>query len=130
MFSAKVSNDFIKFVNPEFVHKDNRGALTQIVSKGKWGQVNYIESQAGAIRGNHYHEINRELFYIINGKFILILENEGKEMKYEILSGDMFIIEPFVNHSFEYLQKTMLITMYDKGVELHDGKMDMLTKNN
>lgn len=123
----KQNNQFIKFIKPEFTHKDDRGFLTQITSKGKWSQVNYIESDRGAIRGNHYHKLNRELFYVIKGQFYLTLERDGNKKTYDIVAKDMFVIEPFVRHSFEYVKKTMLITMYDKGVELENGKMDMLT---
>jgi dTDP-4-dehydrorhamnose 3,5-epimerase-like enzyme len=128
MYNIKENNDFIKFLIPEFDYKDDRGFLTQITSKGKWSQVNYIESDSGAIRGNHYHQLNRELFYVIKGRFYLTLEMNGSNKKvYDIVAKDMFVIEPFVRHSFEYVEKTMLITMYDKGVELENGKMDMLT---
>lgn len=127
MPSAKINNNFIKFVNPEFTHEDDRGILVQITSKGKWTQVNYIESDTGTIRGNHYHQLNRELFYVIEGRFSLILEmGDSNKLTYDIVEGDMFIIEPFVRHSFEYLKKTMLITMYDKGVQLEAGKMDII----
>ena len=126
MFSQKISSDFIKFINPDFTHKDDRGSLTQIVSGGKWSQVNYIDSSEGSIRGNHYHELNRELFYVISGRFFLILEKDGDRLIYDIKESDLFIIEPKVKHSFEYKQKTSLISMYDKGVELENGKMDII----
>lgn len=126
MLRTKIDSDFIKFLNPEFIHEDDRGLLAQITSKGKWSQVNYIKSDVGAIRGNHYHKINRELFYVIEGRFSLILEKGNDKLIYDIVEGDMFVIEPFVRHSFEYLTKTMLITMYDQGVQLEIGKMDIV----
>jgi quercetin dioxygenase-like cupin family protein len=122
----KDNNDLIKFILPEFIHKDDRGMLKQITSKGKWSQVNYIESDIGSIRGNHYHKINRELFYIIDGKFMLTLELNDHKMVYEIIANDLFIIEPMVKHSFDFKEKTRLISMYDKGVELENGQMDIL----
>jgi dTDP-4-dehydrorhamnose 3,5-epimerase-like enzyme len=127
MFSSKENNDFIKFIKPDFTFEDSRGSLNQIVSKGKWSQVNFIESAPSSIRGNHYHEINRELFYIIQGRFYLTLEMNGIKKMYDIVAKDLFIIEPYVLHSFEYIEKTMLIAMYDKGVELENGKKDILT---
>jgi dTDP-4-dehydrorhamnose 3,5-epimerase-like enzyme len=126
IIEIKNSSSLIKFVKPDFTHKDDRGFLTQITSKGKWNQINYIESKKNCVRGNHYHQFNRELFYVIEGRFYLTLEKDDIKKIYDIIANDMFIIEPFVTHSFEYIEKTMLITMYDKGVELQDGKMDML----
>jgi len=125
MFSSKIDNQFIKFIKPEFVHADDRGSLTQIVSKLKWAQVNYIDSKPSSIRGNHYHKFNRELFFVIEGKFILTLELDGKKLVYEMIKNDIFIIEPLVRHSFEYLDNTKLITMYNKGVELEGNKKDI-----
>jgi quercetin dioxygenase-like cupin family protein len=127
MFSAKINNNYIQFIDPEFIHEDGRGLLAQISSNRKWSQVNYIKSDIGAIRGNHYHQLNRELFYVIDGRFTITLEKDNDKLIYDIVAGDMFIVEPFVRHSFEYLEKTMLITMYDKGVQLENGKMDIIT---
>lgn len=126
MFSNKTDNNFIKFIKPDFVHKDSRGSLTQLVSGGKWSQVNYIESKPESIRGNHYHQLNRELFYVVKGRFSLILEAENTKLTYDMIADDLFIIEPLVRHSFEYLEETALITMYDKGVELENGKKDII----
>jgi quercetin dioxygenase-like cupin family protein len=127
MSNSKLSNNFIKFIKPDFIHSDNRGSLVQLCSKGKWNQVNFIKSEQGSKRGNHYHEINRELFYVIKGRFNLTLEIDNDKFTYDIIAEDMFIIEPLVRHSFEYIEETMLITMYDKGVELDFGKMDLIT---
>lgn len=126
-FSKKINNKFIEFLECDFSHRDNRGMLVQLVSKNKWSQVNYIESEVGSLRGNHYHKINQELFYVIEGSFNLKLESKNNTIFYNIQKGDMFIIKPLVKHSFEYLAHTKLITMYDKGVELEDNKMDIFT---
>lgn len=127
MFNPKTSNNFIKFVDPDFINRDDRGFLVQITSKRQWSQVNYIKSNVGSVRGNHSHEFNRELFYVIEGRFSLTLETGDGRLTYDIVAEDMFIIEPFIRHSFEYVEKTMLITMYDQGVQLENGKMDIIT---
>lgn len=123
----KTSNQYIKFVEPEFVYSDNRGFLTQLFSKKKWSQVNFIKSNAKSIRGNHYHQFNRELFYVIDGCFSLTLEINNQKIIYNMVKGDMFIIEAEVKHSFEYINETLLISMYDNGVELENGKLDLIT---
>ena len=106
----------IEFIQPEFVHEDDRGSLKQLVSKG-WSQVNVIHSSKGAIRGDHYHKENRELFYILNGSFALSLERGSDKQEHQIKAGDMFIIEAGVKHSFEFTEDTNLVAMYDIGVE-------------
>ena len=123
----KESNQYIKFVEPEFIYHDDRGFLAQLFSKKKWSQVNFIKSNANSIRGNHYHQVNRELFYVIDGSFFLTLEIENQKVVYNMAKGDMFIIEAEVKHSFEYITETLLISMYDNGVELENGKLDLIT---
>lgn len=117
----------IEFIRPDFNLTDGRGSLTQLVHHG-WNQVNYIESAAGAFRGDHYHLQNKEAFFVISGGFRLSLKhrNTGEKADYDIKAGDFFIIYPNVNHSFDFIQKTTLISMYDKGVELPDGSKDIL----
>ena len=117
----------IKFIEPDFKFSDDRGSLIQLVHNN-WKQVNYITSKAGSVRGNHYHMCNVEAFYIISGTFKLHLTHlETKETnEYDIKAGDFFIIYPKVIHSFDYITDTTLISMYDKGVELPDGTMDIL----
>ena len=41
----------------------------------------------------------------------------------------MFEIEPYTIHSFEFIEPTMLVSMYSMGVELADGKKDIYTLN-
>ena len=59
----------IQFLKPDFEHTDERGKLVQLVHDG-WKQVNVIESKAGQIRGNHYHKVNREAFYVNLSKIV------------------------------------------------------------
>lgn len=111
-------------LKPNFIHEDERGGLIQLVREG-YSQVNYIYSKKDCIRGNHYHKINTEAFYIIKGKIRLILEKEKLREEYEFNTGDMFQIFPEVRHTFEYIEDTELISLYSKGVELGNGQMDM-----
>lgn len=118
----------IEFIKPDFEFSDDRGSLKQLVHTG-WKQVNYITSVAGAFRGNHYHKENTEAFFVINGRFRLIAETLDKSQteEYEMKSGDFFIIKPNINHSFDYLEDTSLISFYNLGVEKADGTKDIYT---
>ncbi len=118
----------IEVIKPDFEFTDNRGSLKQLVHKG-WNQVNYITSVAGALRGNHYHKENVEAFYVISGEFKLIAESlDGKEHEeYIMKAGDFFTVKPFVNHSFEYITNTQMISFYNKGVEGVGGTKDIFT---
>ena len=126
--NKKISqNGVITFIHPEFSHKDSRGVLIQLVSKG-WNQVNYILSEPNSVRGDHYHKANREAFYIIEGKFILKLNILNTVQKFLIEEGDFFVIEKNILHSFEFITKTHLISMYDIGVCC--AELKLLNKEN
>lgn len=114
-------------VEPNFIFENESGKLVQLVREG-FSQFNVITSVAGSKRGGHYHKINKEGFYIISGKFKLILEDDGKRENYVLGSGDMFVIQPYQKHFFEYLEDTVLVSMYDKGVELPRDKKDIYTE--
>lgn len=114
-------------LTPNFQHVDERGGLTQLIREG-YRQVNYITSIGGAVRGGHFHKINKELYYIIKGSVDVVLELNGETERHRFKAGDMFHIPPLVKHTFIYLEDSALISMYDKGVELGDGKMDIFTE--
>lgn len=117
----------IEILIPNFKFEDERGKLIQLVREG-YKQVNVIFSKKGVIRGNHYHKINQEMFYIISGKFCLMVELGNRREEYIFQTGDMFKIKPFVKHSFEFLEDTILVSLYDKGVELSEMEKDIYTE--
>lgn len=115
----------IKIIKPDFIFEDERGTLTQLVHEG-YSQINVVTSKAGVERGNHYHALNREGFYVVEGAFLLEASLDGKNESHEFRKGDMFIIEPYVMHRFVYREDTVLVAFYDRGVELPDGTKDIL----
>ncbi len=117
----------IKIIDPDFIFEDERGTLTQLVHEG-YNQINVVTSKAGVERGNHYHALNREGFFVVEGAFFLEASLDGKKESYEFKKGDMFIIEPYVMHRFVYYEDTVLVAFYDKGVELPDGTKDIIAE--
>lgn len=117
----------LEMMEPNFIFENECGKLTQLVRNG-WNQVNVITSVAGCKRGGHYHKINKEGFYVISGKFKLLLEEDGVQEEYILKAGDMFIIKPYQKHDFEYIEDTVLVSMYDKGVELPRDLKDICTE--
>ena len=114
----------IEILKPDFQFGDERGFLTQLVREG-YKQVNVITSKAGAKRGGHYHKLNREAFYIVSGSLDVTVRKDDKSEEYHFGPGDMFLIHPPVAHDFSYVEDTVLVSLYDRGVELGDGKMDI-----
>ena len=117
-------NCLIKVIRPDFIHNDDRGSLTQLVREG-YSQINVITSKAGCFRGGHYHKINKEAFYIISGMLKLTVRKDEDVEKYTFQNGDMFVIPPLISHDFDFISDTILVSMYDKGVELKNGEMDI-----
>ena len=107
----------IRFIQPQFTHSDDRGHLIQLFSDG-WKQVNVSFSRSRISRGGHYHKLNRELFYIISGevmiKLLNVITQEQQELK--VVEHQMFVIEKFIGHTFEFLQDTTMVVCYDTGV--------------
>lgn len=116
----------IKFIKPDFVFNNDKGSLTQLVHDG-WKQVNVITSVLGCTRGGHYHKFNDEGFYVVNGSFTLEVWKGEERETYEMKGGDMFLVLPYVFHTFNYHEDTLLVSMYSKGVELSDTEKDIWT---
>ena len=116
----------IEFLNVDFAFEDERGSLVQLIRTG-CQQVNIVSSKAGALRGKHYHRLNRETFFVIYGEFELILSKSEQSERFLMKKGDFFTVPPMVVHSFVYLKDSLLAAMYDKGVELQDGTKDIIS---
>ncbi len=114
----------IEILKPDFEFNDERGKLMQLLH-GEIAQINYVESYPSSVRGGHYHKLNKEIFFIIDGEVDVTVKKDGKEENYSFKSGDMFSIEKDVVHSFDYKKFTTLIVAYDKGVESADGAKDI-----
>ena len=117
----------IEWLKPDFIFENDSGCLKQLVHDG-WKQINVITSRAGSVRGGHYHKYNREGFYVVKGSFLLSVWVDGEKETYEMKVGDMFLIPPYVFHTFEYAEDTTLISMYSQGVELSEIEKDIWTE--
>ena len=70
---------------------------------------------------------------MIRGRLLLHIENlklsevnnTEKCRTCEFAQGDMFEILPYVNHSFTFLEDTLLVSLYDQGVELNGQQKDI-----
>lgn len=119
-----MKEEMVIIYEPDFVFEDERGSLIQLIHS-EYSQVNFVRSFKGAARGGHYHKENRELFYIIEGNITVDVEKDGAKEQFHFKAGDMFCILPYVVHSFTFHEDTLLIGMYDEGVEHPDGSKDI-----
>jgi quercetin dioxygenase-like cupin family protein len=70
----------------------------------------------------HFHRENVEAFYVISGRLNLIVSDKT----YSFAKGDMFRIPPGVGHSLDFVEDTLLVSMYSLGVDLPDGTRDIV----
>ena len=117
----------IEILKPDFAFADDRGCLTQLVHEG-FKQYNVIFSKKDVLRGDHYHKENREAFFVITGGFKFVAKKGGMEEEYSFKKGDMFLVPPYVTHSFYYTEDSWVASMYDLGVEHADGSKDIYTE--
>lgn len=118
----------IDLLTPDFFFEDKRGTICQLVNDG-WKQVNVIVTKGGAQRGRmHYHRKNVEAFFIVRGRIDYRCKDvyTGKTEQQTFTAGDFWSVRPYVGHDFYFLEDTVHIAMYDVGVELPDGKKDIV----
>jgi dTDP-4-dehydrorhamnose 3,5-epimerase-like enzyme len=116
----------LEILTPDFVNKDERGMFAQLVHCG-YSQVNVLSTVAGSQRGGHYHKENTEVFFVVSGKLTLLLSHDTVQEEYIFGEGDMFGIPPWVNHDLLFDIDTVLISMYDKGIEMPNGEKDIFS---
>ena len=113
----------LKTIKTDFDFSDDRGTIVQLIHKG-YSQINVITSKKGVVRGGHYHERNEEAFYIVSGELTVTVNGETAHFK----ARDFFGIEAYDMHSFNFLEDTVLVSMYSYGVELEDGTKDIFSE--
>lgn len=89
----------VKKMKTDFEFSNENGSLVQLVHDG-WKQVNVLISKKGSKRGGHFHKENQEAFYIVEGKLILILDENEEHEETEFSTGEMFMISPYQMHNF------------------------------
>ena len=114
----------IKRIEPDFSFADDRGELTQLVSKG-YAQVNVLYSRAGILRGNHYHRRCTEAFYVIDGSVNIEIHNGDICEKETFVKGDFFCVMPGMIHSLRFEEDCTMVQLYDMPVENSDGSKDI-----
>lgn len=94
---------------------DDRGGFWGITQE-RWAEVNFVETAAGQVRGNHYHKETRELFFIISGEIEIVVTDlrSGERTEISVKKGDIFIIEPFELHTFRTKTDAQWLNMLSK----------------
>ena len=114
----------IEFIPNYIEHSDKRGSFLGLINFGNWKEINFICSEAGTVRGNHYHENTDELFIILEGNIKVILQKvlgkkdlENKQKTFNVKEGDVFLIKKNVNHIFEIIEHSKWINVLSKKID-------------
>ena len=89
------------------------GEAAPVFNGGPWRFIGYLEFVPGsaAWRGNHWHELKRESFYLIRGRLRGVFEDldTGERAEAELREGDVLTIEPRCAHAFAALEYAQAI---------------------
>lgn len=109
---------FNNLISPYFYFKDDRGEIRGLIQDMDFEEINYVESEKGAVRGNHYHKETKEAFFIISGKIrIELTDVETREKKIFMAEDkDFFIIKPNTMHTFYVLEDSKWLNMLSKSM--------------
>ncbi|MCA1614344.1 MAG: cupin domain-containing protein [Acidobacteria bacterium] len=105
-------------LSPYTTRIDERGGFWGITQES-WAEVNFIETAAQQVRGNHYHKETRELFFIISGEIEIVIDDlvSGAHSEMSVGKGDVFIIEPYELHTFRTKTDAQWINMLSKPLD-------------
>ena len=107
-FKDKVT---ITKVDPVFA--DERGEITDVLNE-KLNHVGVITTEAGAVRGNHYHKLSTQYSYVLSGSFEILLApaRNPQNIKKVILGpGELITIQPGIIHTFKARERTIMIDL-------------------
>lgn len=126
----------IERIERYFTASDERGSIEGLANFGEWEEINLIRSLAGTIRGNHYHKETIELFLILEGEILVSTcmvgqDNRPGEVtnKYYVKAGDVFLINPMVNHTFQVIMDSRWINLLSKKSDSQNPDIHCLPKN-
>ena len=96
-------------------------------SYGDWKEANYVETKKNAIRGGHYHKVNRECFFILSGKVQFTIQDTktGAMNEFTVTNMECITIEPFVTHWLLALEDSSWVSLNSlafnpKNPDIHD----------
>ena len=106
-------------LSPYTKNMDERGGFLGI-TRDRWAEVNFIETGAGQVRGNHFHRETVELFFIVSGEIQITIQNvnSGKKEEFLATKGDIFIVDPMEIHTFHTLSDSQWINMLSHPLDL------------
>ena len=109
----------MKIFNSYKTNSSSRGLFMGIINFGDWEEVNYIETEANQVRGNHYHKKATEVFFILEGEIDIRVAKLNGEIINDFVAkkGSIFLIEPFEVHTFVCKTKCKWVNIMSKRMD-------------
>jgi quercetin dioxygenase-like cupin family protein len=102
-----------QIIPAEAVYTDARGAIVALPHFDTAGTM-VIESEPGAVRGNHYHLHESHLMYVVTGKMIYIeTDAEQRVSVAEVLPGQSVVSPAGAPHCTVFPEHTVFVTLSD-----------------
>ena len=62
--------------------------------------LSYIEFRSGKPRGNHFHRLRNEWFYLVRGQVTVVVQDTttGERLQFPMGPGDLAFISPLIAH--------------------------------
>ena len=99
---------------PQVAFNDNRGDIINILDQ-PLKHVAIITSNAGAVRGNHYHPEDVQYCYLVTGRFESYARDmndpEGKVERQVVEAGDLVLSPPMVAHAQVFLEDSVFLAL-------------------
>lgn len=121
-FHKQLYSTFLSYVPPsrwEYgldIKSDARGNLAEFIKSPWFGQVFVSRTHPGITRGNHYHHVKTEKFFVIAGEGLIRFRHiEGTEiLEYRVRGEDYRVVEipPGYTHSITNVGQTEMITLF------------------
>jgi quercetin dioxygenase-like cupin family protein len=108
----------LKF-SPAFV--DARGEITNLLEE-PIAHITLIDSRAGALRGNHFHQEDSHWTYLVSGKFEYSEMHDGVVETTVMEPGDMVFSPALVPHAMKFSEESVFFAFTTK--ERDAGKYD------
>jgi quercetin dioxygenase-like cupin family protein len=97
----------------EAVFSDGRGRIIALPHFHAAGTM-VIESESGAVRGNHYHLNESHLMYVVSGRMIYLEEDGDQHITVaEVGPGESVISPKGAPHATVFPVRTVFVTLSD-----------------
>lgn len=98
-------------------HTDPRGSLAEFVKSQHFGQLFISRTKPGITRGDHYHHVKTEKFFVVDGQALVRfrdIRGEGGVIEYRVDGEEMRVIDipPGYTHSIQNIGTGTLITVF------------------